>query len=619
MNRKHINSMIGGKALRTVLTVAAVLLTGSTAMGQGPTISGSVYGGGALANTGNTTVNLTGGTVSGDVYGGGMGDASHAPTVGTATVNLNNNVENTSRGCVVGGTIYGCNNLNGTPLDSVTVHVYKTQNTAATQIANTAAVEADGDTPAVSAVENAKVRGRYDVTAVYGGGNLAAYIPTDANTSSMVKANVIIEGCGLSSIKAVYGGGNAASAPATQVDVYGCYEIDEVFGGGNGKDRISRDGGTTYIDNPGANVGYKDYSGNEDSGNASSGANTMALRVANYAYGAGTAAANIYGGTVHSVFGGSNTKGNIRVSSSVTLDEEDTHSEGCSIEAGELFGAGRSAEQDGGSGITLGCISGLEEIYGGAYNADIGSNIVLTVTGGTIGRVFGGNNQGGTIGGTITVNVEETQCQPLIIGQVFGGGNQAAYTAPAGQHGPTVNMKSFTSVGAVFGGGLGSLATVTGDTYIYIDECKGRHSATAYAGGTKTFTDGEGESETTTTVTLPAFTANGIGAIGTVYGGGDEANVDGNTYVNVGTRVGADEYIDITLKTGADVTGYYTRSGAGTEGSPYTYTEASGTAVAGTTYYKKIEGVNITGNVFGGGNNAEVTGDTNVVIGKRKE
>ena len=77
MNRKHINSMIGGKALRTVLTVAAVLLTGSTAMGQGPTIGGSVYGGGALANTGNTTVNLTGGTVTVDVYGGGMGDASY--------------------------------------------------------------------------------------------------------------------------------------------------------------------------------------------------------------------------------------------------------------------------------------------------------------------------------------------------------------------------------------------------------------------------------------------------------------------------------------------------------------------------------------------------------------
>ena len=603
--------MIEGKALRTVLMVAAVLLTGSTAMGQGPTIGGSVYGGGALANTGNTTVNLTGGTIEKNVYGGGMGRLAAAavgtegaegyvaavtavaPTVGTATVNLNHNVENTSRGCVVGGTIYGCNNLNGTPLGNVTVHVYKTQNAAATQIANTAAAEADGDTPAVSAVENAKVRNRYDVTAVYGGGNLAAYIPTDESLSSTVKANVIIEGCDLTSIKAVYGGGNAASAPATQVDVYGCYEIGEVFGGGNG----------FGADNPGANVGYYTFADSPDH-------STKDNRLANYAYGAGTAAANIYGGTVHSVFGGSNTKGNIRVSSSVTLDEKDTHSEGCSIEAGELFGAGRSAEQDGSSNITLGCISGMEELYGGAYNANIGSDIVLTVTGGTIGRVFGGNNQGGTIGGTITVNVEETQCQPLIIGQVFGGGNQAPYTAPAGQHGPTVNMKSFTSVGEVFGGGLGSLATVTGDTYIYIDECKGRHSDTAtYNGDTMTFTDGEEGSETTTTVTLPAFTAKGIGAIGTVYGGGDEANVDGNTYVYVGTRVGADGYIDITLKTGASVTGYYTLS----EG---VYSEATGTAVEGTTYYKKIEGVNITGNVFGGGNNAEVTGDTNVVIGK---
>jgi hypothetical protein len=44
------------------------------------------------------------------------------------------------------------------------VHIYATQNIAATQIANTPAKEASGDDPAVPAVEDAKVKGRYDVS-----------------------------------------------------------------------------------------------------------------------------------------------------------------------------------------------------------------------------------------------------------------------------------------------------------------------------------------------------------------------------------------------------------------------------------------------------------------------
>ena len=128
------------------------------------------------------------------------------------------------------------------------VHVYATQNAAATQIANTAAVEASGDNPAVPAVENAKVEGRYDVSAVYGGGNMAAYVPVTPNTAATSEPNtspngsrtqVIIEGCDLTSIETVYGGGNAAAVPETNVVIKGAYEIGYLFGGGNGKDDIA--------------------------------------------------------------------------------------------------------------------------------------------------------------------------------------------------------------------------------------------------------------------------------------------------------------------------------------------------------------------------------------------
>ena len=60
--------------------------------------------------------------------------------------------------------------------------------------------------------------------------------------------------------------------------------------------------------------------------------------------------------------------------------------------------------------------------------------------------------------------------------------------------------------------------------------------------------------------------------------------------------------------------------GSGTTADPYEYIPATGTAVDGTTYYKRysVLGADIRGNVYGGGNNAEVTGNTDVIIGKKK-
>ena len=82
-------------------------------------------------------------------------------------------------------------------------------------------------------------------------------------------------------------------------------------------------------------------------------------------------------------------------------------------------------------------------------------------------------------------------------------------------------------------------------------------------------------------------------------------------------------YVVKKVTEGDPVSGLYTRSGAGTTASPFVYTAtaATDTAVDGTTYYEKkdVIGADIRGNVYGGGNNADVTGNTNVVIGKRSE
>ena len=544
----------------------------------GGEVKTAVYGGGALANvTGNTTVNLFGGTVN-DVYGGGLGrnasgtegQTGYLPAVaalvgGNTNVTLGGTVSGNLVGSVVTGSIFGCNNINGTPQGHAKVLINKTtaQSGAATDA--------------------------YHVAAVYGGGNQAAYIPT----SSTDFAEVEVVGCN-NSIQYVYGGGNAASTPATKVTIEGG-RLYYVFGGGNGK---TEDGAT--IQNPGADVGYKNWTYDDTN-----------------AYGAGTTNVNIYGGTITSVFGGSNTKGNIRVASNVTLDD----SEECDFEIGDVYGAGNEAEMYGNGNLTIGCIPGLDEIYGGAKNANINGDVSITITNGEFEKVFGGNNLGGDIKGSITVNIEETGCRPIVIGELYGGGNLAAYTAPtdaakysdnAGKF-PMVNVKSFTSIGTVFGAGLGmtdakidalstddlkEAAKALGETdaeiaSLSVDALKALTTPYFKAKGVVhgspqvninmiegAWKDGWPAEGTKTYPAISNKWNNKLGTIGTVYGGGNAANVEGDTYVNIGT------VSTISLVSGDDHSA------------------------------KDVQGVNILGNVYGGGNAADVTGKTNVQIGQ---
>ena len=156
-----------------------------------------------------------------------------------------------------------------------------------------------------------------------------------------------------------------------------------------------------------------------------------------------------------------------------------------------------------------------------------------------------------------------------------------------------------------------------------------------------------------------------IGVIGNVFGGGNAAKVVGDTYVNIGTNeyeklasitagetdvrdyyilsgstykkvpeesgtsvlaeentvyyeLDGDEYKEVTnITVGVtDVKNYYTRTGSGTGNSPYVYHKTPVKAEANTNYYILVQGADIRGNIYGGGNAAVVTGDTNVQIGK---
>lgn len=497
MTGGSVASMFGGGSEANTSGSTSISVTGGT-------VTDEMYGGGALANVGgSTTISLTGGTV-GDVYGGGLGQlASGDAQAVEATVSGNTLI--TLNGSAVTGTIYGCNNINGSPKGTATIHIRQTVPTG-----------------------NETDENPYHVAGVYGGGNKAAYIPASPSTTT-ASTLVYLHECD-NSIQYVYGGGNAASTPANHLIIEGGY-IDYVFGGGNG----------AGADNPGANVGY--YTDVDDEGNPGA------------QYGTGEAKTEILGGIINHVFGGSNMKGNIRVKALSIFDADENDPGACTFQIGEVYGAGNEAYMDGSIEMVLECIPGFDVLYGGAKNAKIGNDIKLTITNGTFGTIFGGNNLGGTIGGSITINIEETGCHPIIIGSLYGGGNQAAYPIPAGKA-LNVNVRSCTSIGTIYGGGLGSetdasKGVVTGDTHVNVQMVPGKWAVD-----------------------------NALGTIGTIFGGGNIAAVNGDTYVNIATE------------------------------ATTTFDSLNENKT------KNVVGANITDNIYGGGNKAPITGQTHVLIGR---
>ena len=523
-------------------------------------ITGDVYGGSAegKVNTADetnstttknkkTTVHLYAGQITGNVYGGGLGrkpssatatDGIEAHEYGDVLVDLNNN----DGVCYVDGSIFGCNNANGSPSGTSEVHIYKT-------VHLTSGGDVTNEEPTT-----------YELDAVYGGGDQAAY---NGNSTK-----VVIENCD-PSIEYVYGGGNAADVTNTYVEINGAKEIRTVFGGGNGS-------GTN---NPGANV---------------SGATQVYLK----------------GGTIHEAFGGSNSKGIVANGTNVYVSDEIA---GCPLNVDHVYGAGRNAGMRGKANIVLGCqpTTVIEDIYGGAESADIEGDIELTITSGHFKKVFGGNKSGGAIKGSVRLNIEETNnCSaPLIIDQLFGCGNEAPYSVygyyqegsvwkprneaqfnqmtadeKAAEHvpydDPEVHIISFTEIGQVFGGGLGAPAMVYGNPKVFINQRPNYKTENA-----------TGESADKHVLgTIGAFSypegTSTVNVAGGVYGGGSEANVYGSTTVFIGSAA------QVEMHSLPKVSGAY----------PMKY----------------VEGANINCNVYGGGLKADVSGSTEVVIGADK-
>ena len=576
----------GGGNLASVDGSTTVTI-GNSAGTATPTVDANVFGGsalGAIGNaTGTTTVNILAGTVSGDVFGGGNGDAETASSSDNRAADVRNevvvNIGNATQGAgsgnnvVITGSVFGANNIMGSPKKNTLVNIYCTGHSDADTFPSGIASLVDDGGLTDADIEANKVFQTYALSAVYGGGNRAAHVPTSSSDS----ARVHVYYCDKNTIENIYGGGNAANTQNNSVIIYGG-RIKNVFGGGNG------DG----VGNPGANV-------------------------------LGTATTVIHGGIIEYVFGGSNKLGNIGTTDLQTDGESE-----CPIYLIEnVFGGGNESVGGGGT-ITLKCGSKFHNFYGGANKANIGSlaewnavprikhNVILNVEGGVydnvfggnnvggviygdvtvnvyggnIGSLFGGNNLGGSIMGTITVNVnldDDYSCPDgLNITNVYGGGNMALYEpANASAASPVVNIIHTTNndgskdfgINDVYGGGLGNGT----DSY-----------------GTINYDHLTGYVHANPVVRIGSTTGTKSIIYGSIYGGGSAAPVTGNTKV----------WIDSKAHGATHVEGNVFGGGLGTTAT-----------VTGNTFVDVRGHTVIDKNVYGGGNAGTVTGSTKVEIG----
>lgn len=248
---------------------------------------------------------------------------------------------------------------------------------------------------------------------------------------------------------------------------------------------------------------------------------------------------------------------------------------------GGVFGGGNESAVKGGTEVNINAYGAankahkINNVYGGANKADVKEATTVNVMAGFVGNVFGGNNESGTKSGTIVVNVAEAEDSTIRIDNIYGGGNLAPYTAPGddSKNWPKVNVGIATIEHDIFGGGLGSSATVTGNPQVTVSsscgDCNNRS----------------------------------ILVKGSVYGGGSAAPIKGNTNVLIDGS-GMNNIININE---------YVFGGGWGETAIIKKVDSSN---GGDTHVKLKDKVNVSLNVYGGGNGGAVEGDTEVIIGE---
>ncbi|MBP5527101.1 MAG: chitobiase/beta-hexosaminidase C-terminal domain-containing protein [Bacteroidales bacterium] len=570
---------------------------------QGAYINGSVFGGGENGFVRRATeVNVTGGTVGIDVYGGGQG--AYKQTVGLVTYNndvnsgrVGESTEVNILGGTVGGDVYGGakasfvlggttvnigHDVEGVGVGTATIagEVFGANNLAGTPRGNTA----------VHIYSTA-----HSGTNVFPSAIATLVAPVDEVTSEDLDVN---DGSQTYALRAVYGGGNLAAHDPTEDDgttlvhIHYCEQntVENVYGGGNAADtknnHIIIDGGRVRNVYGGGN-GYSS-TGNHTHPFIMDGETPTSTPDPNYNPGAdvsGTATTEIHGGIVNNVFGGSNQKGTIGNTVLITDAES-----GCDLQLTcNSYGGG--SEADGGGGeIILGCGTKFENFYAGSRNADIVGDIHLIIKGGEYKNVFGGSKGTAEDAADITGNVTV---------DVYGGSIENLY------------------------GGSDVNGRITGSITVNVDwtdenTCDDAKSIDyVYGGGNQAaYTPAEVNHEVITSPVVNIINATinkavfgggyGIGATVTanpkvVIGADRTKNMVGNAITPVSD-------LPVTIGTALNPIG------ATLDGDVFGGGNAA-QVVGNTSVIVKGASTTVYNNVYGGGNAATVTGNTDIQIG----
>ena len=529
-------------------------------------IIGRVFGGGNAAATNSVRTMIQGGTIS-EVYGGGNGEVSAANVHGTATLNIH--------GGEIGQNFAG-SNQQGTISQGSTVTV-DDLGPCATTISeffcggNFANYE--GNINATIKCDNNSM----NITNLYGGCNLADVVP---NTVTGEPGNIHLK---------VYGG-----------------TFKNVYGGSKG-------------DLAGLGSGHTDKPANI----------------------AGDVRLDVFGGTIDTVFGGCNINGNI--AGKIIVNVIDTVGN-CPLVVHNVYGGGRDASYTPSTTAALagqypevniihGTISkqtGHDDsgnVFGGGFGASAEVNSTPKVSIGYAasmsgylptnyaitennrhavveGNVYGGGDLAPVAQGTVvTIQKANTSVE----GDVFGGGNEADVTALT-----TVNIAGGTVAKDVYGGG--ALAN-TGGTFVTL--AGGNVTQDIYGGGLGDGThaaavNGDVKVMVNSGTVRDVFGCNNLNGAPTgtdtvfinnsvtrnVYGGGNQAacSVSPVVYVNNGT-------------VGGNVFGGGLGASAVVTGTPKV--TIGDLAAAHASYLATV-----TGDVYGGGDAANVEGTTTVLVQK---
>ncbi len=547
----------------------------------------NVYGSG-LGNgtkvTGNTHVEITSvkddgnlanpkTTINGSVFGGGeaapveqntniliedaivkqsvYGGGDQAVVDGQTIVNINRSQINSN---VFGGG-------NNAVVDGTTI----IDITGASTITN---VYGGGNNGAVNGNADIYIKERTTVQNVFGGG-------AKANLNSF--SNTTIDNAVIGN---VYGGGEEANVTGTTtVDIVNSSTVDNVFGGGKGTTATL--GGLITVGITNSVINENVYGG----GDAGPSSNNIDLtinnsNIKNDVFGAGKGPTSTVNGSANITIGSNTVVGN------------------------NVYGGGDAGPVqtntnviiNGGSTIT-------NDIFGGGNAALVNNNTSVNISDASkANNVYGGGNQGNVTGSATTVIIEKSIIGLRNLdnnGNVYGGGNQGSVGQTA-----LVTVDDSTVQNSVFGAGKGASSNVYSTM---INFQNGSTTKYVYGGGDQGIVDGDG-ADTTISNSLVKVSA---------YGGGNGASdatnkgkVTGNIDIDVisTTVIGEGNVLDEYGHPVLDVYGEEVFNGSVFGGG------RGKTALVVGDINVRVNGSTVKYNVYGGGDNGDVSGSTAVRV-----